>query len=163
MDMNTVGESRTYIDVLYRDKSAARKLGAQWDPDERQWFIPADVPPERFKDFHAWFSCWQNAPECPTETDPIKWGRALFSDLQRWGREWRLAPETLAYWDITQGTPAIEECCSEHSVVQILWPRGPSLWAVRLLERQRYRDCFDGTGYFLEAIDEWSFDVGKVD
>lgn len=156
---------RTYLNVPYEDNSKARKLGAVWDDDARQWFIPGDVPSERFREFHDWFSeaCWEDAPECPGETDPVKWGRALFPKLKRWAIKWKMAPESLAYWDVTQGTPPIEECCSEDAVVQILWPRGPSLWAMRLLQRRDYEAWGGGDlGYYLEAIDDWSFAVSKA-
>jgi hypothetical protein len=29
---------RTYLNVPYSEKEEAKKLGARWDPDKRQWF-----------------------------------------------------------------------------------------------------------------------------
>jgi Domain of unknown function (DUF5710) len=157
-------EMRTFIDVPYADNSRVKKLGAVWDEEDKGWYIPESVPPEKFRDFNHWFSdsIWRGAPECPVERDPIKWGKALFSQLGEWAIDRRLSPGSLRYWDINQGVAPIEECCSEHSVVQILWPRGPSMWAVRLLQRSRYSSFFRGSGYFLEPIDDWSMDLGKV-
>lgn len=36
----------TYLNVSYREKDSAKKAGAKWDPQRRQWYMPAgkDVP-----------------------------------------------------------------------------------------------------------------------
>lgn len=36
----------TYLNISYQEKDAAKRLGAKWDADRRQWYIPAgkDVP-----------------------------------------------------------------------------------------------------------------------
>ena len=36
--------SRTYIHCPYSEKDAAKALGAKWDPQRRQWFVPVGVP-----------------------------------------------------------------------------------------------------------------------
>lgn len=39
-------EGATYLNVAYREKDTAKRAGAKWDPDRRQWYMPAgkEVP-----------------------------------------------------------------------------------------------------------------------
>jgi hypothetical protein len=39
---------RIDLDVPFRDKDAARRLGARWDADARRWFVPASLDPTPF-------------------------------------------------------------------------------------------------------------------
>ncbi|MBK1718143.1 strawberry notch C-terminal domain-containing protein [Thiocystis violacea] len=41
-------EDRIYIDVAYREKDAAKALGAKWDRGQRSWYIPSGVDAEPF-------------------------------------------------------------------------------------------------------------------
>lgn len=43
-----VGGDKAYINVPYREKSAAKELGAQWDRQQTSWYIPAGVDPAPF-------------------------------------------------------------------------------------------------------------------
>lgn len=38
----------TYLNVPYSEKDSAKKLGAQWDPGERSWFIPTGLDSSLF-------------------------------------------------------------------------------------------------------------------
>ena len=40
---------RLYLDVPYREKNAAKALGAKWDRQERSWYIPVGMEQEPFK------------------------------------------------------------------------------------------------------------------
>lgn len=33
--------AKKYIDVAYKDRDLAKKLGARWDPSVRRWYCPA--------------------------------------------------------------------------------------------------------------------------
>jgi hypothetical protein len=35
--------SKTYLNVPYADKDAAKALGARWDADKKKWYVPATV------------------------------------------------------------------------------------------------------------------------
>jgi Domain of unknown function (DUF5710) len=35
--------SKTYLNVPYADKDAAKALGARWDADKKKWYLPATV------------------------------------------------------------------------------------------------------------------------
>ena len=32
--------AKTYLSVTFKDKDAAKALGARWDGERRQWFVP---------------------------------------------------------------------------------------------------------------------------
>jgi len=36
-------DSKTYLDVPYAQKDAAKALGAKWDPAKKQWYAPANI------------------------------------------------------------------------------------------------------------------------
>lgn len=42
-----MAESKTYLNVPYSQKDAAKALGARWDPSKKKWYIPAkrDITP----------------------------------------------------------------------------------------------------------------------
>ena len=42
-------ESRFYLDVPYKEKEAAKELGAKWDRQKKSWYIPAMVEQTPFK------------------------------------------------------------------------------------------------------------------
>jgi len=35
--------SKTYLNVPYVDKDAAKALGARWDADNKKWYVPANI------------------------------------------------------------------------------------------------------------------------
>ncbi|MCX7084250.1 MAG: DUF5710 domain-containing protein [Methylococcales bacterium] len=35
--------SKTYLNVPYAQKDAAKALGARWDPTQKKWYVPANV------------------------------------------------------------------------------------------------------------------------
>ena len=39
----------TVLQVPYKEKDEAKKLGARWDPDIRCWFVPAGMNVEPFR------------------------------------------------------------------------------------------------------------------
>ncbi|MEO8626816.1 MAG: zincin-like metallopeptidase domain-containing protein [Betaproteobacteria bacterium] len=44
-----LGEAeKTYLDVPYKQKDAAKALGARWDRQEQSWYVPAGVDPAPF-------------------------------------------------------------------------------------------------------------------
>ncbi len=32
--------SKTYLQTTYKDREQVKSLGARWDPDRKQWFVP---------------------------------------------------------------------------------------------------------------------------
>ena len=34
--------AKTYINVAYKDRELAKRLGARWDPAVKRWYCPAD-------------------------------------------------------------------------------------------------------------------------
>lgn len=46
---DVTAEPRFYLDVPYREKNAAKELGAKWDRQERSWYIPAGMEQAPFK------------------------------------------------------------------------------------------------------------------
>jgi hypothetical protein len=161
-------DMRTYLDVSFEEKDEAKSIGARWDPVERRWFIPTYVPPEDFEKYDQWFSedLWYPAPLCPKEKDPFLWGNLLFADLHKWATDWKLAPASLAYWDINSGISPLEKWSDTNPVVQIVWPRGPYCWAVILTGRRsfsRWKPLIGDRRYFLVPGHHWSFSVQYVD
>lgn len=41
--------AKTYLRVPYDDKDYAKRYGARWDPDRRQWYVTGDVPSQLAK------------------------------------------------------------------------------------------------------------------
>jgi len=37
-----MANSKTYLNVPFAQKDAAKALGAKWDPSNKQWYVPAD-------------------------------------------------------------------------------------------------------------------------
>ena len=36
-------DTKTYLNVSYAEKDAAKALGAKWDPKKKQWYVPANI------------------------------------------------------------------------------------------------------------------------
>lgn len=36
--------AKQYLNVAYKDRELAKKLGAKWDPSVRRWYCPAGSP-----------------------------------------------------------------------------------------------------------------------
>ena len=60
-----MSNSKSYLNVPYAEKDAAKALGARWDPSRKQWYVPAD------KDT-APFSKWQTTATTATTAKKIK-------------------------------------------------------------------------------------------
>ncbi|MCX7097861.1 MAG: DUF5710 domain-containing protein [Methylococcales bacterium] len=57
-----MADTKTYLNVPFAQKDAAKALGARWDPAAKKWYVPAD------KDL-ALFAQWQgqsDAAAAPT-------------------------------------------------------------------------------------------------
>jgi hypothetical protein len=52
---------KTYLNVPYAQKDAAKALGARWDATHKKWYVPAG------KDL-ALFAQWQTVTEVPAAT-----------------------------------------------------------------------------------------------
>ena len=39
----------TYLNCPFTEKDQAKPLGARWDKNTKQWYVPADTPLEPFK------------------------------------------------------------------------------------------------------------------
>lgn len=57
-----MAESKTYLNVPYAQKDAAKALGARWDAANKKWYVPAD------KDITL-FAQWQ--PQSVTLEPPL--------------------------------------------------------------------------------------------
>ena len=40
--VHNMAESKTYLNVPYAQKDAAKALGARWDAANKKWYVPAD-------------------------------------------------------------------------------------------------------------------------
>ena len=62
-----MANSKTYLNVPFAQKDAAKALGAKWDATNKLWYVPAD------KDI-ALFSQWQvqSAPSASSSTTTTK-------------------------------------------------------------------------------------------
>lgn len=49
---------RTYINVLFKEKEEAKRLGARWDKDRKSWYVPPDID-------KAPFQRWMGVPVEP--------------------------------------------------------------------------------------------------
>ena len=59
-----MADSKTYLNVPFAQKDAAKALGARWDAANKKWYVPAD------KDITL-FAQWQpqsGTPESPSTT-----------------------------------------------------------------------------------------------
>lgn len=43
LSQDAAAESRIYLDVPYKEKNAAKELGAKWDRQEKSWYIPMEM------------------------------------------------------------------------------------------------------------------------
>lgn len=64
--------SRTFLTVTYREKDAAKALGARWDNLERKWYVPDGLA---LAPFEAWLPA-QAAATLPTDSLPAAEGPA---------------------------------------------------------------------------------------
>ena len=71
--------AKTYLNVPYAEKDAAKALGARWDPTNKKWYVPAG------KDL-ALFSQWAIDPTLQTDSNstprqhsPLKSGSTKLS------------------------------------------------------------------------------------
>ncbi len=53
-----MAESKTYLNVPYAQKDAAKALGARWDPAQKKWYVPSN------KDISL-FAQWQTQDAGP--------------------------------------------------------------------------------------------------
>lgn len=56
--------NKTYLNVTYAEKDAAKALGARWDPDKKKWYVPPD---KELAPFAQWLVAGLNANE---DTEP---------------------------------------------------------------------------------------------
>jgi len=42
--MTTRSMTKHYLNVAYKDRDLAKRLGAKWDPSVRRWYCPAGSP-----------------------------------------------------------------------------------------------------------------------
>lgn len=56
--------SRTYLHVSYAEKDRAKALGARWDPDERKWYVTADLNLVAFQE-------WLPADAVAAQPEPL--------------------------------------------------------------------------------------------
>ena len=58
-----MADSKTYLNVPFAEKDAAKALGARWDPANTKWYIAADKDP-------ALFAKWQTT-EVVSQPKPV--------------------------------------------------------------------------------------------
>ena len=94
---------RTYLNVPFSEKERAKKLGAKWDPDKRQWFHPGGEMPEGLARYGKAQPATSQAAVAPKPTggptfripmpekgrigedDPSVWGHELLGwEGERW-------------------------------------------------------------------------------
>jgi putative DNA primase/helicase len=59
-------ETRTYLEVPFREKEAAKALGAKWDKGQTSWYVPAGVALEAFE---KWIPKSRKVPDPETVKD----------------------------------------------------------------------------------------------
>lgn len=71
----TTRTDRTWLDVPYGEKDAAKAVGARWDPHARRWYDPRPVTPELQR--------WSARPELPDllPGEDRSYKQGLFVDL----------------------------------------------------------------------------------
>lgn len=71
----TTPADRTWLDVPYPEKDAAKAVGARWDPSARRWYDPRPATPELQR--------WAARPELPDllPGEDRTYKRGLFVDL----------------------------------------------------------------------------------
>ena len=47
-----MAESKTYLNVPYAQKDAAKALGARWDAANKKWYVPTGKDIELFSQWH---------------------------------------------------------------------------------------------------------------
>ena len=50
---NMQNSKKTYLNVPYAQKDAAKALGAKWDPAKKRWYAPADKDTSLFSKWQA--------------------------------------------------------------------------------------------------------------
>ena len=48
-----MADSKTYLNVPFAQKDAAKALGARWDAANKKWYVPADKDITLFAQWHA--------------------------------------------------------------------------------------------------------------
>jgi len=142
------GQQRTWLDVPYADKDAAKALGARWDPTARRWYA---ARPEQLA---AGLERWAPRPELPAVLpgEDCGFGSGLFVDLvpsSCWFTNVRSCVAR-ADWDrlrrmvLGRAAQRCEAC-----------DRGPNRESGRWLElheRWAYSDCDPGRGSPVQVL-----------
>ncbi|WP_428355100.1 DUF5710 domain-containing protein [Methyloprofundus sp.] len=45
--------SKTYLNVSYAEKDAAKALGARWDANKKKWYVPENLDTSVFSKWHT--------------------------------------------------------------------------------------------------------------
>jgi hypothetical protein len=59
-----MADSKTYLNVPFAQKDAAKALGARWDAANKKWYVPADKDITLFAQWHT----QSGTPESPSTT-----------------------------------------------------------------------------------------------
>lgn len=155
---------RTYLCVPEEESSDALDAGAVYDAKIERYYVPFEL---NILPFASWFTpdIWREAPYCPECDKPMELGRQLFEALQKWAKEFQLAPETLLFWTQDQGEARFYEGQTT-SLWQISWERGPAHWAMLLLHGRSFGEAsntlFERTGYYFEPADRHILSCSKL-
>jgi hypothetical protein len=61
---------RIYLNVPYKEKEKAKKLGARWDQGSKKWYIPKDMVMNRTVEVRELLNSWYEEP--PIKTGHLK-------------------------------------------------------------------------------------------
>jgi len=54
--------SKTYLNVPYAEKDAAKALGGKWDPAKKKWYVPANIDIKPFVKWQPVLDALEAAP-----------------------------------------------------------------------------------------------------
>ena len=60
-----MADSKTYLNVPFAQKDAAKALGARWDADYKKWYVPGDKDIALFAQWQAQSGALESAPSKP--------------------------------------------------------------------------------------------------
>ncbi len=62
---------KIYLNVPYKEKDEAKKLGARWDPDSKLWYIPLEAVLDLSVDVRKLLDSWYEET-VPVKAEPLK-------------------------------------------------------------------------------------------
>lgn len=81
----------TYLQVPYEEREIAKELGAKFDPERKQWYVPEEIEIKPYGDFHRWIY------EKPAENEPKELVKG-FKTLKETNKAALLEKDGFQFW-----------------------------------------------------------------